>query len=303
MPTIAIIGPSAYAPNPDYVPRAIARLQERGWKIKNLVDPNSKYQRFSADDATRLAQLYSAAEDPEVDVVLALRGGYGLSRLLDDIDFQRLANSGKLFVGFSDFTAFHLGMLAKTGAISFAGPMLYDDFGQEQLYESSFQYFKDCLTTANYHLNVVVEGNPTVHAQGKFWGGNLAMLAHLVGSSFMPKIEGGILFVEDVNENPYRVERMLLQLHHAGILANQKALVLGHFTNYCASEYDNGYDFNAMLDFIRSKISIPIITGLPFGHCPNKATFPIGAQISLTSDVNGFTLQFEKYPHLSLQNG
>jgi muramoyltetrapeptide carboxypeptidase len=298
MPTIAIIAPSAYAPNPDYVPRAIQRLQDRGWTVKNLVDPNSTYLRFSADDVTRLAQIYQAAEDPDVDVVMALRGGYGFSRILDEVDFELLAASGKLFVGFSDFTPFHLGLLAKTGKISFAGPMIYDDFGSELEQDFTFDNFKNCLTQEKYSFNVAVDGNPTITARGTFWGGNLAMLAHLVGSEFMPQIKDGILFVEDVNENPYRVERMLLQLHHAGILSNQKALVLGHFTNYRSTEYDNGYGYDSMLSFIRGKIGIPVITGLPFGHCPNKVTLPIGAQATLISNAKQITFEFEGYPHL-----
>ena len=278
--------------------RATERLRERGWTIKNLVDPNAKYQRFSADDATRLAQIYSAAEDPEVDVVLALRGGYGISRLLDEIDFTRLAESKKLFVGFSDSTAFQLAMLAKTGAISFSGPMICGDFGSESLHEYSFDHFKQCLTQADYSFTVAAERNPTLQMQGIFWGGNLSMVTHLIGTPFMPKITGGILFVEDVNENPYRVERMLLQLHHAGILQQQKALVLGHFTNYEMSDYDNGYDFENMLSFLRKKLPIPILSGLPFGHCPNKVTLPIGAPVLLNSDKFGLTFRFNGYPHL-----
>ncbi|MCD6026013.1 MAG: ldcA [Solimicrobium sp.] len=299
MPTIAIIAPSGYAPNQDNVTRAIERLEKRDWTIKNLVDPNAKYQRFSAQDAIRLTQFYRAAEDPDVDVVLALRGGYGISRFLDEIDFTRLASTKKLFVGFSDFTAFQLGLLAKTDMISFAGPMINEDFGSEQIHDYAFHHFRQCLTQDNYSFEVAVEGNPSVQAQGIFWGGNLSIITHLIGSQFMPKIANGILFVEDVNENPYRVERMILQLHHAGILAQQKALILGYFTNYGATNYDNGYDFGAMLIFLRSKLSIPIITGLPFGHCPEKVTLPIGALVRVNSDAQRLSLQFGEYPHLT----
>jgi len=298
MPTIAIIAPSGYAPNQANVARAVERLRERGWLINNLVDPQKKYQRFSADDATRLAQIYQAAEDPAVDVVLALRGGYGISRFLDEIDFTRLAATKKLFVGFSDFTALQLGLLAKTGAISFAGPMLNEDMGSEELNDYAFQHFQACLSQANYGFRVAAQGNPRLQVQGTFWGGNLSILTHLIGTEFMPKITDGIVFVEDVNENPYRVERMILQLHHAGILAQQKALVFGHFTNYCSTDYDNGYDFDVMLSYLRGKLSIPIITGLPFGHCRNKVTLPIGAQVLLNSDRKQLSLQFDNYPQL-----
>ena len=302
MPTIAIVAPSGYAPEPANVTRAIERLQERGWRVKNFVDPADKFQRFAADDATRLAQLYLAVDDAEVDVIMAMRGGYGISRIVEQIDFARLAASGKLFVGFSDFTPIHLGLLAKAGKISFAGPMICEDLGTPDCHEFSFRSLKDCLlptSTDDYMLTFPMQGNPVLQVEGTFWGGNLAMVAHLVGSDFMPTIEGGILFLEDVNEMPNRVERMLLQLHHAGILARQKALLLGQFTNYRLTDYENGYDFNAMLEFIRSRISIPIITGLPFGHCANKVTLPIGARVTLTSNANETTLQFGTYPHLA----
>ena len=298
MPTIAIIAPSAYAPKPEFAVRAIQRLEQRGWTVKNLVDLDSRYLRFSADDATRLAQIYQAADDPEVDVIMALRGGYGLSRILDQIDFARLAASGKLFVGFSDFTPIHCGLLAKAGRISFAGPMLYDDLGPELQQDFTFEQFERCLFNDHYRFNVAVTGNPDFTAQGTFWGGNLAMLAHLVGTPYMPRIQDGILFVEDVNENPYRVERMLMQLFHAGILSAQKALVLGHFTNYRSTEYDNGYDYSTMLDFMRQKTGMTILTGLPFGHCPDKVTLPFGAQVSLVSQPDQIAFEFSGYPHL-----
>ncbi len=300
MPTIAIIAPGAYAPNPEFALRAIQRLQQRGWTVKNLVDLNSKYLRFSADDASRLAQLYQSADDPEVEVVMALRGGYGFSRILDQVDFTRLAASGKLFVGFSDFTPMHCGLLAKAGRISFAGPMLYDDFGSDQQQDFTFEQFERCLFHDNYSFSVDVQGNPDLTLEGPFWGGNLAMLTHLVGTPYLPEVKEGIVFIEDVNENPYRVERMIMQLHHAGILASQQALVMGHFTNYRSTEYDNGYDYASMLEFIRSKIGIPVITGLPFGHCPNKVTLPFGAQVKLTSNGAQIRFAFAGYPHLSV---
>lgn len=298
MPTVAIVAPGAYAPNPEFARRAVERLQRRGWTVKSMVDFDARYLRFSASDSARLAQLNQAVDDPDVDLVLALRGGYGLSRILDQIDFRHFADSGKLFMGFSDFTPLHCGLLAKTGRISFAGPMLYDDFGSELEQEFTFEQFQRCLFGEDYAVDVVTGGNPTWEGTGTFWGGNLAMLTHLAGTPYFPDVRGGILFVEDVNENPYRVERMIMQLHLAGVLAGQQALVLGHFTNYRPSEYDNGYGFDAMLEFVRAKIGIPVLTGLPFGHCPNKVTLPVGANATLRSNDQGFRLTFGAYPSL-----
>jgi muramoyltetrapeptide carboxypeptidase len=103
-------------------------------------------------------------------------------------------------------------------------------------------------------------------------------------------VDGGILFVEDVNEHPYRVERMLLQLLHAGILHRQQALLLGDFSAYRLSEYDNGYDFASMLDYLRATLPVPVLTGLPFGHIRDKVTLPVGGQASLVSGGEGFSL-------------
>jgi muramoyltetrapeptide carboxypeptidase len=142
-------------------------------------------------------------------------------------------------------------------------------------------------------------GNPVVDVDGKLWGGNLAMLVHLLGTPYFAQIDGGILFIEDINEHPYRVERMLLQLLHAGVLDKQKALVLGDVSGYKLAAFDNGYDFDAMLAYIRSRLPIPVLTGLPFGHIRERCTLPFGAQARLVSDRSGsFELTASGYPTL-----
>jgi muramoyltetrapeptide carboxypeptidase len=115
----------------------------------------------------------------------------------------------------------------------------------------------------------------------------------------MPQIEGGILFLEDINEHPYRVERMLLQLLHAGVLARQQAVLLGDFSNYRLSDYDNGYDFDTMLAYLRQRLPAPVLTGLPFGHIRDKATLAVGCRAELVSDATGFRLGMKAYPYLA----
>jgi muramoyltetrapeptide carboxypeptidase len=161
------------------------------------------------------------------------------------------------------------------------------------------QHFWEALTKPTVTLTSTVPQVQTVDVSGTLWGGNLAVLASLVGTPYMPPVEGGILFVEDVNEQPFRLERMLYQLHLAGILERQQALVLGDFSGGKPFEYDNGYDLNAMVEHIRSVIGIPVITGLPFGHIPNLVTLPVGADARLVSDAHGFKLTASGYPHLS----
>jgi muramoyltetrapeptide carboxypeptidase len=122
---------------------------------------------------------------------------------------------------------------------------------------------------------------PPIELKGELWGGNLAVLATLVGTAWMPKIKGGILFLEDVHEHPYRVERMLTQLLYAGVLARQKAIVLGHFTNYKPVPHDKGYGLRTVIDWLREKAKLPVFTNLPFGHVATKVALPVGAKVHL----------------------
>ena len=295
---IAIAAPGGYALDDVALLRGIERLQEQGCLVHNYYEPAQKFQRFGGSDAGRLAQLNAAASDPDVQVVMALRGSYGISRILAHIDFPAMAASGKLFVGYSDFTAFHMALMAQTGCISFAGPMFCDDFIGEEPVDFTLQQFWNCISGPRHVVTAKVQHNPLVDVRGTLWGGNLAMLTHLLGTPYFPQMDGGILFVEDVNEHPYRVERMLLQLLHAGVIGRQKALVLGDFSHYRLGAQDNGYDFDAMLAFLRERLPVPVLTGLQFGHVRERVTLPFGAQAHLRSDADGFQLTITDYPTL-----
>ncbi|HJV53872.1 MAG TPA: muramoyltetrapeptide carboxypeptidase [Noviherbaspirillum sp.] len=294
---VAIVAPGGYAPDEAALARAVERLQAAGCRVHNYYDPMQKHQRFGGSDDSRLRQIHAAATNPEVQIVLALRGGYGMSRILPQLDFRLLAASGKLFVGHSDFTALQMGLLAQQGGISFAGPMVCDDFTREATSAYTLQQFWQCVGRPVHEVEFHADGNPSLDVSGILWGGNLTMLTHLAGTPYMPSIEGGILFVEDVNEHPYRVERMLLQLAHAGLL-RQKALVLGDFSNYRLTAYDNGYDFDTMLAYLRERLNIPVLTGLPFGHIRDKATLVVGCQARLQSDGRRASLVMSGYPSL-----
>lgn len=295
---VAIVAPAGYTPDQAAVARGIARLEAHGCLVHNYYDPDAVHLRFGGTDEARLAQLYAAADDPDVQLVMAVRGGYGLTRLLPDIDFDRLAASGKLFVGYSDITALQMGLYTKTGALSYAGPLLAGDFGAEEPCDFTLRQFWDCLSGPTHRIVEEACGNPVLDVSGTIWGGNLAMLVSLVGTEWFPRIEGGILFVEDIAEHPYRVERMLLQLMQAGVLARQQALVLGDFSGYKLGAMDNGYDFDAMLAHLRATLPIPVLTGLTFGHVPRRVTIPFGAQARLCSDAQRFTLALSDYPTL-----
>ncbi|MFZ6744640.1 LD-carboxypeptidase [Undibacterium sp. JH2W] len=277
---IAIVAPSGAPLDDSLIERGLQCLTGQGFKVHSYYKSAAKFQRFGGTDAERARQMHEAAQNPDVQIIMALRGSYGMSRLLPLLDFDLLANSGKCFVGYSDFTLVHLAMLAR-GRTSIAGPMLCDDYIRAQPVEYTLQQFKACVSNTSHTVEFETDASLEFKVQGKLWGGNLAMLTHAIGTPYWTEVEDGILFLEDIGEHPYRIERMLLQLHFAGVLSKQKAIVLGNFSAYKLAEHDNGYDFNAMLAYIRGLIEVPIITGLPFGHISTRASLVVGSQAEL----------------------
>lgn len=291
MACFGFFAPSGFIRDPQIVERAAERLRALGHTVVMDESLLCCDTRFAGDDDTRLASIERMAADTRVDVAVALRGGYGLSRLLDRIDFARLARSGKLWVGHSDFTVLQCGLL-RAGVISLHGPMVAADFGAETSSTFTFEHFSRLLETGRDSVRVEVAQAWRGAVAGPLWGGNLSMLAHLVGTPWMPEIQGGILYLEDVAEPPFRIERMLHQLHFAGVLGRQRALLLGDFGGYRPGATDNGFDFDAMVSYLRERFDLPILTGLPFGHVADKLTLPFGGQALLESDERGWSLDY-----------
>ncbi|EDT7402261.1 TPA: muramoyltetrapeptide carboxypeptidase [Salmonella enterica] len=299
-----LIAPSGYCINQQAALRGVQRLTDAGHQVENDEVIRRRFQRFAGTDAERLADVNSLASLTSPDtIVMPVRGGYGASRLLDRIDWQALATRQQrdplLICGHSDFTAIQAGLLAQANVITFSGPMLAANFGAETLNTFTEQHFWLALRKAQFTVEWQGDG-PQCDVQGTLWGGNLAMLISLIGTPWMPTIDKGILVLEDVNEHPFRVERMLLQLEYAGILNRQSAIVLGSFSGAAPNEYDAGYSLESVYAFLRSRLSVPLITGLDFGHEQRTVTLPIGANATLKNTRQGTQLTLSGHPTLQL---
>ncbi|EHF7033176.1 muramoyltetrapeptide carboxypeptidase [Salmonella enterica] len=299
-----LIAPSGYCINQQAALRGVQRLTDAGHQVENDEVIRRRYQRFAGTDAERLADVNSLASLTSPDtIVMPVRGGYGASRLLDRIDWQALASRQQrdplLICGHSDFTAIQAGLLAQANVITFSGPMLAANFGAKTLNTFTEQHFWLALRKAQFTVEWQGDG-PQCDVQGTLWGGNLAMLISLIGTPWMPTIDKGILVLEDVNEHPFRVERMLLQLEYAGILNRQSAIVLGSFSGAAPNEYDAGYSLESVYAFLRSRLSVPLITGLDFGHEQRTVTLPIGANATLKNTRQGTQLTLSGHPTLQL---
>lgn len=267
---------------------AARRLGGLGFEVQIDADATKRHQRFGGDDATRLEALHRiAAQAPSI--AMATRGGYGLTRLLDHIDWALLTRSverGTRWVGLSDITALQLGLLAHGGATSWAGPTAVEDFGRSDEDGGVDEVTAACFVEAmSGELEAVgfrtAPGFDGLDVKGRLWGGNLTVLISLLGTPHWPRVKGGVLFLEDVNEQPYRVERMLLQLHQAGLLGAQKAVLMGDFKVRTKSPMDRGYSLKVAVEHLRSVCATPILTGLPFGHIPTKVSLPVGRRVQL----------------------
>lgn len=281
---IYLISPSGAVADPAAVALARERLADLGFKTAVDRTALAVHERFAGTDEQRLAAITRSLTQKH-PIVMATRGGYGLSRLLHRIDWHAVAASEKVFIGQSDFTAFNLALLARTGAESLAGPTAVFDFGSPKLDDLTAAMFTEVVRGELEILSFEAPDSDPVDARGVLWGGNLAMVSSLVGTPFLPRIRGGILFLEDVNEHPFRVERMLTQLLHAGILAKQKAIVLGRFTEYRLGANDNGYDLASVIAWLRQNVKVPVVTGLPYGHVRVKATLPVGRRVGIATEA------------------
>jgi muramoyltetrapeptide carboxypeptidase len=286
---------SAVGPEAD-IELGRARLAAQGFPTTLDASALAVHQRFAGTDDERLQAITRAIAQP-APIVMATRGGYGLTRLLPRIDWRAVADSDKRFVGLSDFTAFNLALLAQTGGESFTGPTLIADFCQPEVDDLTDALFGEAMRDELEILSFESEDADPVDCRGTLWGGNLAVLTALLGTPYMPSIGGGILFLEDVGEHPYRIERMLIQLHQAGILQRQKAIVLGQFTQYRLAPHDRGYDLSEVIAWLRREVKVPVLTGLPYGHVPTKATLPIGRKVGLASEPGMVHLVLIEHTH------
>ena len=306
-PRVRLLAPSGYPHDREAMARGVERLLEAGCEVERLDVLERTELRYAGSDAERAADLNALATlDTLPDIALAIRGGYGATRLLEHLHYdvlcERLAGEPIVLVGHSDFTAVQMALHARAGLVSFGGPMLGPDFGAADFSEFTWKHFWRTIGAAHGSAEWDCGETVACDVQGPLWGGNLAMLCSLLGTPYFPSIEGGILFVEDVSEPPFRIERLLYQLHLSGVLSRQRAVLLGDFTLCRASAYDNGYGLEAGFAQLRQFAGIPVIAGLPFGHAPDKFTLPFGAPARLRVADGRAALSFTDYPHLAHSN-
>lgn len=266
----------------------VARLESLGYKVELGRAQYNRRGYLAGSDLERVDELNTLLRRSDVKMLVAARGGYGVLRILDDIDFEAARAHPKLVVGYSDITALHFALYKRVGLPGLSGPMVAVEWHDPD--PSSERLFWDLvgggtpdplLGPSGEELSPVRPGA----VEGLLLGGNLAMVTRLIGTPYLPDLEGAILFLEDVGEDPYRIDAMFAQLKLSGILARLGGLVIGGFTEWEPDEDTPTLTMEQVFADYFSTLDLPVAHGLVYGHFPVKNTIPFGvrARLEVTS--------------------
>lgn len=278
---VALVAPSGILPDPAHVERARENARSLGWDPVTGSNVSRLHGYLAGTDEQRLADLNDAIADDSIDAIWCVRGGYGAMRLLSGLDYQSLKQKPRPFIGFSDITAFHAAIWRECGIISFHGPTArgeLSDFSRDSLRRAVVDQTDSCgVARAG---RVLKPGKAT----GRLAGGNLALVASLMGTPWSVDFEGAILVIEDVDEAVYRVDRMMRQLLLSGALSRCVGMVAGDFRPPSGESSDQNRLLDEVIAEAAEEAGIPCLAGAPFGHIHDQWTIPLGATAELDTD-------------------
>jgi len=284
---VALVAPAGPLQRPEDLPRAEENVRSMGWEAVIGNHVNARMSYLAGSDTQRLSDLNRALADPKIDAVWCLRGGYGMTRLLEDIDYAALSRSPKTIIGYSDVTALHAAIGIRCGLTTFHGPTareLLTDFSRAS-FDAAIVQRRDSGGSAPAARELRAG-----KATGRLAGGNLSVLTALAGTPFAPDLRDTIVILEDINEPVYRVDRMLQQLRQSGMLAGCSAIVFGDCTRCPEDASGGGRSLDEVLTEIAAWLGVPCIAGVPIGHIDDQWTLPLGALAELDSDSRTLTV-------------
>jgi len=301
--TVGLITPSTYVSDPDRLALAERTLKFFDLKPKFGRNVRKRNGYLGGSIEERLEDLHAMFADGSVDAVFAIRGGYGSGQLLDRIDYDLLRKNPKIFLGFSDITAMHLAIQKRAGLVTFHGPVAlseFSDYTQKHFRRALFETAPlgaltnppDSNPLRPSHTLRTIRGGK---ARGALVGGNLTLISTTMGTPFEIDTRGRILLLEDIDEQPYSIDRMLTQLRLAGKLDSAAGLVFGECYLCRPRDYKPAFDstlsFGEVLDEILGKLRIPVLSGLTFGHTDDQLTLPLGVMATLDADKGELVIE------------
>jgi muramoyltetrapeptide carboxypeptidase len=296
---IALVAPAGPLLEKDDLTRAGALCRALGYEPVLSPGAGRHYGYLAGTDRERLEELNAALADPAIDAVWCIRGGYGTTRILHQVDFAALARRPKALVGYSDITALLIGAVVRAGVVAFHGPV-----ARAAMPAFSRAHFERVLARAEPAGRLGRLPQPDVllprenrivtlaggTAEGPLFGGNLSLLQCLLGTPFCPDMDGAILFLEDVGEDLYRVDRMLAHLRAAGALDRLAGVAIGRFTELERRGADGALGLEEVLETYLLPLGIPVAHGFPVGHIDDQWTLPLGVRARLDADAGDLEL-------------
>ncbi len=283
--TIGIIAPAGPVDQREAFLEGVTALERMGFRVRYEERLFQSLRYLAGDDAARAAELHGCFEDPQIRAVMALRGGYGCSRLIPLIDERRLRHNCKIFMGFSDLTTLHMFFRRRLGWVTVHGPMVTSAaLGQMRVEQQA--HLLSLWTDPSYAPRFDFPNLETWSggvAEGRLTGGCLSLVVSSLGTAYEIRTEGNILFLEDFGEEPYRLDRMLTHLKLAGKLASVQGILLGNFEK-CDSEKGE-CTASEVLREVLGELKVPIIANFPAGHGPDNWPIPLGAKVRLNADT------------------
>jgi muramoyltetrapeptide carboxypeptidase len=284
---IGIVAPAGPVADLSLIERGVRYLERLGYAVAVGKHAARTHGYLAGTDRQRLEDLHAMFRDPRVRMIMALRGGYGSSRLLSAIDYRMIARNPKILAGFSDLTALQLALWKKCRLVTFHGPMLASDFSG-RIDPFTEEQFWRLITSPSVPERIHRDSKARAgiatgeRATGRLLGGNLSLIVSLLGTPFQPSFNGGILFFEEVGEEPYRIDRMLTHLQNAGILKRLHGIASGQFRD-CGPDdpHRPSLTLRRILVETAERTGVPFLSGLPFGHIRRKVTIPIGVRAGL----------------------
>ena len=286
---IGIVSPSGSFERERLRP-GLSYLRNRGFRVRVGTAVFDRDRYLAGSDLDRAKDLNVMFADPEVRAVFATRGGFGAARVLGLLDYEAILKCPKPLVGFSDTTAIQLGIYDRTGMVSYSGVTLCGDVAASGMPEATETSLWNALMCGRFDEMAGVASLRGRAAEGKLLGGCLSVIASLMGTGYMPDTRGALLFLEDVNEAPYRVDRMLTQLRMAGVFDRVAGVVFGQFEG-CEPEREEEGTVDDVLRGFSTSVAVPVFRGLPYGHGEGRRVLPVG--LRATVDANRGTLQIE----------
>ncbi len=291
---LSLVAPSGAASGPERVVASIAALEGLGYRVKASPHCADRKGYLAGEDSIRASELMAAFADPDTQGVICLKGGYGTPRILDRLDYGIIARNPKFFMGYSDITGLHLAFARETGLVTFHGPMPSSDMVPELHPETRAALESALSGQLCVQAAELVDPAAGRIVEGQLTGGNLSLIAAAMGTPWEIDTTGKILFLEDIDEAPYRIDRMLTQLRLAGKFDACAGVVLGAWTRCEAGE---GKPTLSIVEIIREVVAghgNPVVAGLPAGHCSPTLTLPLGVRYRLDPDAR--TLEMIESP-------